>query len=77
MERQLPPEVDQVKNWCLKTRRFDDANFILTIKALMKNSQEVTPTQRERLIGILQMYALDNDLIDKIRERILWQTWGI
>jgi len=75
MNRVLPPEVDKVKNWCLATRRFEEANFIILVKERMRDNKKITPDQAMKLGNILQAYALDNDLLEKIRERVRWAKW--
>lgn len=72
MSRPLPPEVDQIKNWCLKEERFEDANFIMDMKKTMKNEQKLNPIQASRLGRILSLYTLDIDLQKKIKERMNW-----
>ncbi len=72
MSRQLPPQVDQVKNWCLANKKFEDASFIMTIKELMISSQKITSEQVRRLEDILRLYVLDIDLQQKIKERRVW-----
>lgn len=75
MKRSLPPEVERVKNWCLKEGRFEDASFIIDLKKTMELGQKLNHAQSTRLNKILSLYTLDIDLEEKIREKI--KSWKL
>jgi len=67
MKRQLPPEIDKVKGWCLAKEKFDEANFIMNLKSIMESNQKISARDAGRLRSILNQYVLDIDLMEKIR----------
>ena len=73
MKRSLPPEVERVKNWCLKEGRFEDASFIIDMKKVMESEGKLNNSQAVRLSKILSLYTLDIDLEEKIKEKL--KSW--
>lgn len=67
MKRQLPPEVDKVKNWCLAKGKFEEANFIMDLKKTMESDYKISAKDTKILRDILSLYTLDVDLIEKMK----------
>lgn len=72
MKRQLPPEVDQVKNWCLANKKFEEARFIIAIKDIMESGKQISGQDAQTLTSILRAYILNKDLEQKIKDRMSW-----